>query len=107
MGTTAPRASTTSAMKNLTTTTPKHSPTTTTAMKNVTTTTTATRNVTTTPPKKDICSPNDGYDCDAGKNIGQQKQVDSAEACCEYCKSTKGCHAWSWNKPDSGMPKYC
>ena len=50
----------------------------------------------------DICAPISGLNCE-GQDIGNVHNlsthpvVDSAAACCTFCKVTKGCVAWTWN----------
>merc|ERR1711924_503377 len=55
------------------------------------------------PPSPSTCNAGVLVDtnCDDGKNLGAPKPMKTQDGCCSYCKETKGCTAWTWNKDKS------
>lgn len=44
----------------------------------------------------DLCATQSGIQC-YGDDIKDAGPLDSAEACCDACRATSGCAAWTWN----------
>jgi len=54
-----------------------------------------------------ICKPIHGIDCDHGRDLPGAGATDDEVACCEECRQTEGCAAWSWNAHTNGSQGFC